>query len=92
MFPLYKSSDFVITVREPSWWTKQTGTAYAFTHPIFGCVIKTLKQSDEHGRYWFRGANPSSVSSRTLGAIDPAMPLYRVLFKISKPTKSLTAS
>jgi signal peptidase I len=93
MSPNFHDGDFVIALRWPGL-RLQPGQAVLVDHPIFGLIIKRIKQinTEAGGQpcYQLTGDNPASTSSETLGWITPKQIFGRVVWHIQPKFNATT--
>lgn len=88
LIPHYREGDFVLVVKIPFFLDRlKAGDAIAFSHPLYGTMIKLVEHIDPTGQSIFvTGTNDNSLDSRKLGPIPRSSLLGKVIWHIKKPT------
>ncbi|WP_325892408.1 S24/S26 family peptidase [Grimontia sp. NTOU-MAR1] len=83
MSPTLNTDDYIVAVRQPTWWPKKRDQIYVFDHPSMGWMVKRFQKTTLGSFITFRGDNPLSISEEAIGPIDNQLPLYRMVMRIS---------
>lgn len=89
LIPYYKEGDFVMVAKIPFFLDRlKPGDVVAFTHPLYGTMIKIVEHIAPTGEVIFViGTHTNSLDSRQLGPIPRESLLGKVIWHIKKNTQ-----
>ncbi len=83
MSPEIQEGDFVVIYHIPFLKRFNLGDRIIFRHPIYGVLIKTIKQIDwENKLFWVAGESPHSLNSQKIGPIEAKQIFGKVIWHI----------
>lgn len=88
--PYFQEGDFVLVIKIPFFLDRlKSGDTVAFTHPIYGTMIKLVEYVDTSSELIFvTGTHPDSLDSSKLGPIPRNALLGKVIWHIRKNPQS----
>jgi signal peptidase I len=87
MHPALSSGDFVVAAR--FYRQLAMGDLIVFQHPVYGRLIKRIKQLDPVGNILVQSENKQGLSSEQMGWLEPNQIYAKVLFSSRKKQFSL---
>jgi nickel-type superoxide dismutase maturation protease len=85
--PQYREGDFVLISKIPFLFgALQAGDVVVFRHPLYGLLIKQVREVSPDGRELFVvGTQENSIDSRIFGTISRRSLLGKVIWHLRKP-------
>jgi len=88
LWPEYREGDFVLIAKIPLGFRSiREGDVVVFKHPLYGLMIKKVRQVGPENQIYVTGTHEKSVDSRQFGAVSQDWIMGKVVWHIGRPTR-----